>query len=38
MKVKVLVCRPDGAQVLEVRELPDNWLEPSEAEEEKTEE
>jgi len=25
MKVEVLVCRPDGSQTLELKELPDNW-------------
>lgn len=36
MTVEVLVCRPDGTQVIETRELPDNWFDPapeSEAEE-----
>ena len=38
MRVEVLVCKPDGTQVLEIRELPDNRFELSEAEEEKTKE
>ena len=38
MRVEVLVCRPDGTQTIEVKELPDNWFELSEAEEAKTEE
>lgn len=40
MTVEVLVCRPDGTQVLEARELPDNWFDPAPESEtaEKTEE
>jgi len=26
MTVKVLVCKPDGSQTTELRELPDNWF------------
>lgn len=33
MTVEVLVCRPDGTQALEVRELPDNWFDSGEQEE-----
>lgn len=39
MTVNVLVCKPDGTQSFESRELPDNWFDTaSEVEEEKTEE
>lgn len=33
MTVNVLVCRPDGTQIFEARELPDNWFDSGEAEE-----
>jgi len=26
MKVKVLVCKPDGTQTVVTRELPDDWF------------
>lgn len=32
MKVKVLVCRPDGTQSVEIRELPENWFDSSDSE------
>lgn len=34
MKVKVLVCRADGSCTTEVRELPDNWFDTVESQEE----
>ena len=34
MKVEILVCRPDGTQTIELRDLPDNWFEPEESENE----
>ena len=36
MTAEVLVCKPDGSQTIETRNLPDNWFAP--APEEKTEE
>ena len=27
MTIDVLVCRPDGSQIVEQREVPDNWAE-----------
>ncbi len=32
MTIEVLVCRPDGAQTLETREVPDNWFDAPELE------
>ena len=32
MIIDVLVCKPDGTQVLEQREVPDDWLGGGEAE------
>ena len=29
MKIEVLVCRPDGAQALETREVPDDFYAPA---------
>lgn len=29
MIIDVLVCRPDGTQAVEQREVPDNWFGPS---------
>jgi len=26
MTVKVLVCRPDGTQTVELKDIPDEWL------------
>lgn len=38
MTVEVLVCKPDGTQTVELRELPDIWFDSApEAEAEKTE-
>lgn len=35
MTISVLVCRPDGTQTFEDREVPDNWLDmPEEVTEE----
>lgn len=31
MTITVLVCRPDGTQSLENREVPDDWLDISES-------
>lgn len=28
MTVEILICRPDGTQTFETRELPDNWFDP----------
>ena len=30
MTLEVLVCRPDGTQVLETREVAEDWLEGTE--------
>ena len=30
MTIDVLVCRADGTQVLEQREVPEDWLAPAE--------
>lgn len=27
MIIHVLVCRPDGMQAIEMRQVPDNWFE-----------
>lgn len=35
MTIDVLVCRPDGTQTLEPREVPENWFGGSGAEEAK---
>ena len=32
MTITVLVCRADGTQTLEQREVPENWFEDAEAE------
>jgi len=32
MIIDVLVCKPDGTQVLEQREVPDDWFGGGEAE------
>lgn len=32
MTVKVLVCKPDGTQIFESRELPSGWFEFTEPE------
>lgn len=34
MKITVLVCRPDGTQTVEVKELPDTWFNMDEDENE----
>ena len=31
MIIDVLVCRPDGTQRIEQREVPDNWFEAEKA-------
>lgn len=28
MKIEVLVCRCDGTQAVEIREVPEDWLDP----------
>ncbi len=28
--IEILVCRPDGTQTLETREMPDAWFPPEE--------
>ncbi len=32
MIIDVLVCRPDGTQEMEQREVPDNWFDAAEDE------
>lgn len=32
MTIDVLVCRPDGTQTLEQREVPEDWFPAQEAE------
>lgn len=34
MKIKVLVCRPDGSTEIETRDVPEEWFAPVEGEEE----
>lgn len=28
MTAKIIVCKPDGTQTIELEELPDNWFDP----------
>lgn len=38
MKIKVLVCRPDGSTKIETRDVPEEWFAPAvEEEADKTE-
>lgn len=33
MTLATLICRPDGTQTVEEKEVPDGWFEPHEVEE-----
>lgn len=37
MTLEILVCKPDGTQTVELKEFPDNWLEPEQKQEKEAE-